>query len=251
MKKIVFFLIIGMVFISCENDNLSIIDGNRFLVDRIYDYHDILIGEFYYNNKNQLIKASWNTHSDEFVYKNNRVKEIKRTMIADNYIGDTTINLYYDNRGRIIKVGYNGAEPVNTYSYLPNGKLDLPGVEYDKNSNIVRFTQMLKNPDPIEDEPEEFEWIGEYEYDEKLKPNFGIGDVFVYSPLFNYNDDVRIINNLSHNNVTKFTNNGRVTDTYIYTYNEYGLPVSIETKWEGIETTEPMIWKLQYKEISE
>jgi hypothetical protein len=252
IENAIFILIVGIFLTSCEQEN----EGNKnenengFLVDEIYDNHYTLIGKFYYNNNNMLIKARWDTYYDEFIYKNNRVQEIKTTVTAPNYVGNTIINLYYDKQGRINKVGYNGAEPVNTYSYSTDGKLNLSGVEYDTNSNIVRFTQILKNPDPMMGDLEEFQWIGEYEYDNKLKPNFGIGDVFVYSPLFCYNSDIRIMNNLSKNNITKFIINGKIVDTYSYEYNEYNLPISIETKWEGIETTEPMIWKIKYKAIS-
>ena len=254
MKKIIVWLIMSMLFASCEKSDsdpdVDTTDKNSFLVDKIYDYHDTLIGEFYYNDKNQLIKALWDTHYDYFAYENDRVKEIRRVVTNYDNIGITTTNLYYDNHGRIIKVGYNGAEPVTTYSYLPNGLLDLPGIEYDENSNIVRFSQILTDPDPMGG-PEKFEWIGEYEYDEMLKPNFGIGDIFIYSPLFNYSTDAQIPNNLSLNNITKFSIKGQPVSTYIYKYNKHGLPISIETKWEGIETVEPMIWKLRYKKIIE
>jgi hypothetical protein len=235
-------------FFACEKKEPVATNSSNFLVDKIYDYNDNLIAQFFYNENNQLTKALWNTHYDEFIYKNGRVKDIVRTVTAENYVGDITINLYYDVLGRIIKVGYNGAEPLNTYSYLPNDKIKLGGeVEYDANSNIVRLTTILKNPDPMFGESEEYEWTGTYEYDNKPKPDFGIGNVFVYSPLPCYGNEAYVINNLSTNNITKFSVNGQVTDRYIYEYNEDGLPISVETRWQDIETLEPMVWKLKYK----
>jgi YD repeat-containing protein len=220
-----------------------------FVVDKIYDYHDKQVAEFFYNSNNQLVKALWDTHCDVVEYEQGRVKNIITSDLVNDYVGDFSINLYYDERGQIVKVGYNGAEPAKNYAYLPNGKLNLgEDVIYDKNSNIVKLTQILKNPEPGGwMGPDEFEWIGKYEYDNKSKPDFGIGNVFVYAPLNCYNDDIRVINNLSKNNITKFSINDKTVSTYTYEYNEYGLPISIETKWEGIETIDPMILKIKYK----
>jgi hypothetical protein len=239
-----------VAFTSCNKNNPDTDSAQSFLVDKIYDYHDNQIAEFFYNSQNQLTKALWNTHCAVIEYEQGRVKNIIISDLVNDFIGDFSTNLYYDEQGRIIEVGYNGGEPVKSYSYLPNGKLNLgEGVEYDNNSNIVKLTQIFRNPNPggwIDGT--EFEWIGEYEYDNKSTPDFGIGNVFLYSPLNCYNSDVIIINNLSRNNITKFIINDKTVDTYTYEYNEYGLPISIETKWEGIETNEPMILKIKYKE---
>ena len=40
-------------------------------------------------------------------------------------------------------------------------------------------------------------------------------------------------------------------NTWVYTYNEYGLPATIETKWNGIETLEPMLLRITYKKSDE
>lgn len=34
-----------------------------------------------------------------------------------------------------------------------------------------------------------------------------------------------------------------------YTYNEHGIPSSIEVKWKDIETSLPMLLRIEYKEI--
>ncbi len=38
-------------------------------------------------------------------------------------------------------------------------------------------------------------------------------------------------------------------EEWVYTYNEEGLPLTIETIWGGIPTSEPMILTLTYQKI--
>jgi hypothetical protein len=87
--------------------------------------------------------------------------------------------------------------------------------------------------------------VNTYEYDNMQKPNFGLDYLFVYNP-FPYIETPDFEKNLSKNNITKATEDGY---EWVYTYNENGLPETIETKWIGIETLEPMLLRMTYKQI--
>ena len=85
-----------------------------------------------------------------------------------------------------------------------------------------------------------------YEYDNNPKPNFGLDYLFSYTPLPQMGTTSVLQRGLSKNNMVSDAGN-----TWIYTYNEYGLPATIETKWNGIETLKPMLLRITYKQIGE
>ena len=85
-----------------------------------------------------------------------------------------------------------------------------------------------------------------YEYDDKPQPNFGLDYLFAFQPLPQMGTETGYARELSNNNLTKYVNSGT---TWSYTYNEHGLPETIETKWKDIETLEPMLMKITYKQI--
>ena len=84
-----------------------------------------------------------------------------------------------------------------------------------------------------------------YEYDDKPKPNVGLDYLFL-QPIPGIGTETGFVRELSNNKLTKYVNSGTA---WIYTYNEDGLPVTIETKWAGIETLEPILMRITYKQI--
>lgn len=120
-------------------------------------------------------------------------------------------------------------------------------IVYDNYGNVTKHIHILPSLDPGgEPIPGEYRVLEyNYEYDNKLKPNFGMDYLFIYNPL-PYTEIAEFEGRLSKNNMTKAINEN---NSWIYTYNEYGLPETIETIWESIPTVNPMILRITYKQI--
>jgi len=85
-----------------------------------------------------------------------------------------------------------------------------------------------------------------FEYDNNPKPNFGI-DELIFNPYPYSADKPEYQGMLSKNNMTDVIGGSY---RWIYTYNEEGLPATLETQWVGIETLEPMLLRITYKKTS-
>ena len=81
-------------------------------------------------------------------------------------------------------------------------------------------------------------------YGNNLKPDFGLDYLFIYDPL-PFHEEPEMERLLSKNNMIECVDGNK----WIYTFNENGLPSTIEVKWKDIETEEPMLLKLSYKKI--
>ena len=86
---------------------------------------------------------------------------------------------------------------------------------------------------------------GYYIYDDKKKPDFGIEGIFQFEPLPYFGTAAVIPKNASEHNMLELVGG----DKWIYEYNEHGLPETIETKWKDVETLEPMVLNIKYREI--
>jgi hypothetical protein len=92
-----------------------------------------------------------------------------------------------------------------------------------------------------------------YEYDDKPKPNFGLDYLFTFQPLpqqGGIGDNANHKRLLSKNNITEALSEGY---KWIYTYNENGLPATIEIIWLDCATSEwecvPNVLRITYKQI--
>ncbi len=147
----------------------------------------------------------------------------------------------YDDEGRLIQ----------TYCYEFEGMIYRDRLEWDERGNVVRHicegpeSNMIEEPVPGSLR----EWVFEYEYDNNPKPNFGLGDSFFWDGRFNPwpyagTTEEQMARTLSRNNLTRCERSGTV---YRYTYNDNGLPKTVQTIWIGVETVEPMIQTIVYK----
>lgn len=268
-------VVLSVLTISCcyydpgfdTDDDMGI--RKDFLVDKIYNYHGKLLAEYTYDNSNRLIKKAvadalvephriiYRKWADEFVYQNGHVSKIINTtnIREDNgYVqfDYKTINSFeYDAYGRLIK---KNGEALN-FRY-ENGRIvgslhendqwiKADTLVYDNSGNIIEHIRIVPEltafGEPIPGTA--VRTVRYYEYDDKPKPNFGLDYLFVYNP-FPYTEVPDLIMALSKNNMTKATEDGYA---FIYTYNEDGLPETIETKWLDIETLEPMLLRISYK----
>ena len=269
-----------IALISCNNEieniknNESVaLTGSRdeLLVDKIYDYHNNLLAEYIYEKNNRLVKRivtdriieSYRTidrrWEDEFEYENGRVSKIKTyTRYIDSFFGNddeshTENTFEYDLEGKLIKsrdasFRYENGR-VEGFLRVNEGPFYVTDtIVYDNSGNVIRHIyigpELTGFGQPIPGTTKRD--VRYYEYDDKPKPNFGLDYLFGYNPL-PYIEAPELIGALSKNNMIKATEDGYA---FIYTYNEDGLPATIETKWIGVETLEPMLMRITYKKIN-
>ena len=272
MKKallILCFAFFGVTVMCTTRAEQSIRD--LFLVSRIYDYHDILLAEYLYDESNRLIKKIVKDHlvepnrtidrrwEDEFVYENGRVSKIKRySLYIDNspiwgfkQESNNETKYEYDSLGKLINGSrflYKDGFLVSTYGYNIDSLFYRDTLVYDNSMNVIK--QIRVSPklnvfgEPISGTINVS--TRHYKYDNNLKPNFGLDYLFPYNP-YPYTNAAEMINILSSNNLTEARSEGYL---FYYTYNENGLPETIETKFIGSEPLEPRIIKITYKQIS-
>lgn len=270
-------LLIAIGLYSCnesvEKTDVSIRD--RFLVDRIYDYHHNLLAQYIYDDNNRLIKrivtdkivepsrTIERRRVCEFEYENERVsriisnaRHIQTATWHDEEIRElhSTITFKYDSRGRLIgnsrgaSYRYENGRVVGFLNNEADGFIHSDSLIYNRLGNIVQHIlivpelSMVGQPIPGTSQ----RVIHCFEYDNNPQPNFGLDHLFSFQPL-PYNTstaDYQML--LSRNNMTRSSHSGT---TWIYTYNEHGLPATIETIWRGIRTETPMLLRLVYREI--
>jgi len=275
-------VVLSATTVSCSmydefDDHLGTGIRSEFIVDKIYDYHNNLLAEYIYDNNNRLTKRivkdqiiesqrvinrKW---EDEFQYRNGRVSKIKTyNLYVDTHNSieelsykqenNTETTFEYDSQGKLIKKNgetlnfrYENGRVVGFLSNDNDVFFITDTMVYDNSGNIIKHIRIgpelngYGQPIPGTTRRD----VRYYEYDDKPKPNFGLDYLFVYNPL-PYTEVPDLTRALSKNNMTKATEDGYA---FIYTYNENGLLETIETKWLGIETFEPMLLKITYKHI--
>jgi hypothetical protein len=243
---------------------------DHFLVDKIYDYNHSLLAEYTYDEHNNLSKRvitdtlveSKRTietrYEDTFVYENGRVSKIKKYSLYVDHHSDRTVTqesngettFEYDAQGRPIRKGggflYENGFLVSTYGYTFGPCFYRDTLKYDQSMNVIEYVFVGPESNMIEEFIKGTYRIRRtyYEYDDHPKPNFSLDYLFTYEALPQMGTVGNWQRGISKNNMLSDD-----TQTWIYTYNEHGLPATIETKWNGIETLEPMLMRLTYKPI--
>ena len=246
---------------------------DEFLVDKIYDYYDNLLAEYVYDDNNKLTKRvvtdriieqhrtidrKW---EDKFEYKNGRVSKIKIYNLyiqngQDGHLSfrdesNSEITFEYDKNGNLIKsrdvsFRYEKGRVAGIMRSDSGPFYITDTLVYDHSGNVVQHIHIrpelsdFGQPIPGTKRRD----VRYYEYDNKPKPNFGLDYLFGYNPL-PYTEVPDLQRALSKNNMTKATEDGYA---FIYTYDENGLPETIETKWLGISHS-PILLRITYKRI--
>ena len=255
-----------------KDDDVFQVNETKFLVDKIYNYNNDLVAEYFYDNENKLIKKyvtehlgnnyqqEWASYSDEFEYHEGLVSKIIHKDISHNMFNYET-NIFYNSNGKITRTEvYKNGQQISSNSnyrykddYLTGTiKYNLgtmvykDSIIYNNSENVVKYLQERPytdfNGNPI---PEtKITTIQEFSYDNHSRPNFNLDYLFIYEPL-PFFEEADLQRQLSLCNMTEFVNGTKWT----YTYNEHGLPSTIEVKWKDIETTLPMLLRITYKEI--
>ena len=258
---------------SCQKeDDVIEIEEKKFVVDKVYDYNNNLIASYLYDNENKLIKKSvtehlgenyqteWAAYTDEFEYHNGVVSKITHKDVSYNMFNYETYILY-DATGKIKETEvYKDGQQISFNSNYRYQDKYLTGtikynigtitykdsIIYNNSGNVEKYiyerpeTDLLGNPKP----ETKITYTQEYNYDNNSKPNFNLDYLFIYEPL-PFFETADLQRQLSVNNMTEAIEGTK----WIYTYNEYGLPSTIELKWKDVETTQPMLLRITYKEI--
>ncbi|WP_445456523.1 hypothetical protein [Flavobacterium sp. HNIBRBA15423] len=264
MKKIAIIISMAfLLFISCENDDVNdtMPNKNQFLVDKVFDYNNNLLAEYFYNENNQLIKRKdtdpVNNKSSDYKleYENNRVNRIIYTDHTFPQFNHFT-KIYYNEQGQMVKAGtFKNGQLVGSknYIYYPDGKMkgliDDNNVEYltllyDGTKNVERVKLLGSGNNLPEDGGQTEDQYFDYEYDNALKPFFGINDMLPFEPLPYFGTEATLAKNISQNNMTENRESGT---RWIYQYNEHNFPKTIEVQWDNIETVEPILWRITYR----
>lgn len=267
MKSILTLLTIVILGSSCsDDDNPNIITENsRPLVNKIYDYNNNLVAEYFYNENNQLIKRNTtiNGFSTEYTlkYENNRILQIDYKDFTYPQFNHS-IHVFYNSQGQIIKDEkhqYGNIIETNDYTYYENGNIKdcirvIEGLNatYTYTYNVKNNIEQVLAHIPEFDEGgtptgNNIEIVFDYEYDTVSRPDFGIGKIFQIEPLPGFGTEATFEKNISKNNMTKNLNSGT---QWVYTYNVRNQVETIETIWNGVETEEPILLRLEYKEVN-
>lgn len=258
---------------SCKKDKVSPLKNEKkFVVDKIYDYNRNLVAEYFYDDKNKLIKkvvtehlghnytSEWAAYSDEFEYENELVSKIIHKDISYNSFNYET-HISYNSKSEIVKTAvhkngqqissnanytYQDNHPIRTIQYTIGTTVYRDSIIYDDSKNVVKYLYEMPESDlfgdPIPDTKTTV--VQEFRYDKHSRPNFNLDYLFIYDPL-PFHEEADLQRRLSSNNMNEFINGSKWT----YTYNEFGLPATIEFKWNGAEPTVPMLLRLTYKEV--
>lgn len=248
------------ILISCDKEENEIVKDSQYLVDKIYNYNNQLVGDYIYDNNNRLIEINmyfYDTDNGrridyEFKYQEDKVKTI-------NYIeyqfpqANHTIELTYNSSNQIVKKEtFKSGNLIDTqyYKYYKDGKLkcltDENGNDnyfftYNKTENVIQVKWLYVDTWFGGDTIEKYR---NFLYDNRFKPNFRIDYLFFLEPLPGFGTRATLEKGISKNNMIEYVESGT---KWIYTYNAHDLPETIETQWKNIETLEPMILKIEYK----
>ncbi len=246
-----------------------------------------LLAEYSYDEMGRLVQANLSEHGkpqsrqpgvgsqfeERFVWKNGlMVGQLTRMQyLVDGAAGifehsfDTTYE--YDDKGNLLHAGGEGlygyddqGRLVQTYRYEFGGMIYRDMLEWDERGNITRH--ICEGPEagptgaPVAGSYRKT--VFEYEYDNNPKPNFGLGTAFFgegrYSPWPHAADtDELLARALSRNNLIRCEASGV---GYRYTYNEQGLPATVEPHRIGaaarsdLDQEPQMVQTIVYKPFS-
>lgn len=282
MKQLLFgkwaiILILGsLIFLlGCSEQEPEIVIKNNIRENYLVEKIEVIghyKAEYFYNDQNKLIKRviyDQNTHDnnygnlkawDEFEYQDGLVSKILYYHNPD-VTKPMETRCLYDTNGNLVRTEIMSDERVavqRNYHIENNRMVSFYGVSgkpfetnvftYNKRGNVKKLT--LKGPrlnnlgEPIPGTYQERDYI--YEYDGGLKPNFSIDYLFFYQPIPGMGTSAEFARYLSVNNLTL---NKSSSTTWIYTYDENGLPIKMEEYWAHSRLNKPITRVLTYREI--
>jgi len=273
-----------LVFIFCGLTATNIAQAQEsrddFLVDEISRFEsssNYAEAKYEYDTDNKLLrrvitgKMIENSqvrdlkYVDEFEYENGLVSKIQHQDLT-HFMFSYDIHFIYNSQNELIRkeTWMNGFMIGHSNYHYEDGRVvsiyndntvpfELDTIFFDNSGNVIKHTEIYPKLDilgqPI---PGEFE-VRElyYEYDDSPRPNFELDYLFAYQliPWMGTAFPCEIMN-LSNNNMTKATYEQQ---THNYTYNEHGLPATLQNIFDPIGPS-PYggdIYTITYRQIGE
>ncbi len=252
MKKL-FFILLALSIVSCEEDAPSLVEiappgdfakvaSMSYQLGSPFQSSNWTV-TFQYNDDDLLVRTDNDDSIDEyklFEYNDlNRVIEVKTFYTEQNQLISRD-SIVYDSNGLIASIfqfSINGSDEVvlyaeNSYSYNGNGKLTNSTLRHIPTGNIWRKRKFFwdqnnisKIEDYSDDDSLDHEWT--FKYDNKVSYKFN-------NPEFLHDELSPSLNNLVESNVVDHTG---ILDlacyrcTSEYTYNDNHLPLTISFNW--------------------
>src|SRR5688572_16836981 len=261
MKKKSFIYVFLLFLMGCYDEETPTVvpdvPEKKFLVSEIYDYKNQLVATYEYDAKNRLTKRSGTNSSTGyyseylFEYENEKVSNI--IFIDQSFSGaNHNIKIFYDAVGKILKdETYRQGQLLNTrtYNYNPNGQIrsittggkENSFFEYSDKGNVMKVKHINTNPQ-TNNTSENYTL---FKYDGFQRPPFGINYIFQIELLPQFGTEAVFERNISPMNMTQIDGGSQ----WVYTYNDENLPATIETRWKDVQTLEPIMLRIKYKEV--
>ena len=113
MTRSLLILVFAFFGLTATNTTQAQNVRDNYLVDKIYDYNNYLVAEYFYDDEYKLIKKSvtehlgytnseWAAYTDEFEYLNGRVSKIIHKDVSHNMFNYNT-HLFYNEQGQLIR----------------------------------------------------------------------------------------------------------------------------------------------------
>jgi len=248
---IVFFVFIGVITMNCVIAQQN--SKNKFLIEKIYDDSSQLpewcFAEFIYDNENKILSSIDIGEMFEqgklrplkqvniFEYENGRVSKVIHKD-STHFMFDYDWHFFYTPQGQLIRSERHkdGYMTFHENYHYQNGRVvsiygdgtmpfEYDRFFYDNAGNITERMQFITGTAiPY--------WrTYYYEYDSNPKPSFGIDYLFALPQAIGMGPTLAHVEaGLSKNNITKiYTSDNAPFHKFNYTYNEYGLPETVET----------------------
>ena len=271
MKKFFFYTMFFIVLSECnssEPEQPQNSDGQQYLVEKIswYDSYENHKEAYYeYDDNNRLIQRTieetyfeqgqvkHRTWTDTYAYADGDLTKISEKVEPADQFWHPDKLFYYDNDGKLIKYEYGNN--IIHFGYH-NGKMDSIGfdsnyyilLEYDTHGNITKERIHMQEMD-MRGQPTGKYYFEDntYQYDTNPRPNFNIGNAFMYDPVFGQgNSYLTCARMISPNNLTRYS---KGPETWEYKYNEQGLPITMYYQFADMVPTNHPVFKFTYRKI--
>ena len=241
------------------NPNLHAI----YVIDKVYDYNQNLIAEYLYDSSNHIIQRKTqdpiNNSSSDYFFEYDQDKLVNIKYDDHNFPQfNHDIRLNYDVAGRLIsqetiqfsrvisKINYQYDIQNRVVSFYNDSNLHYYFFYYNDKGDIAYSMHVMDvSNNPFYQGKDTIQLYRYFKYDAQLKPEVMQTHLFQMEILPYFGTEATEEKALSAHNMSEFVNGTK----WFYTYNEQGLPATIETKWKDIITDEPMLLRIVYRKL--
>jgi hypothetical protein len=270
-NRIVHVYLLGFLFLSviaCKKEeearpNPNPLVQDIYVIDKVYDYRQNLIAEYLYDSSNRVIQRKSqdpiNNSSSDYFFEYDQDKLVNIKYDDHNFPQfNHDIRLNYDVAGRLIsqetiqyarvisKIIYQYDIQNRVVSFYNDSNLHYYFFYYNDKGDIAYSMHVMDvSNNPFYQGKDTIQLYRYFKYDAQLKPEVMQTHLFQMEILPYFGTEATEERALSAHNMTEFVNGTK----WIYTYNEQGLPATIETIWKDVVTEEPMMLRMVYRKL--